>query len=72
MRDSLEVPNPDTGGAMAERIVTLASASRATGLAYHTLRRLVHSRRIKSVRVDGIARCRLSDVFAVIEELDRA
>jgi excisionase family DNA binding protein len=52
----------------SERIISIAAAARATGLPYHTLRRLIHLRRVASVRVGGTRRVRLSAVRVAIEE----
>ena len=54
---------------MAEPIISISRAAREVGLAYHVLIRLVHLRRVPSVRVDGVRRVRLSQVRAVIEEI---
>jgi excisionase family DNA binding protein len=54
---------------MPEPIITIAAAARQTGLAYHALLRLLHMRRIPSVRVAGTRRVRLSQVAAYIQEI---
>ena len=43
---------------MAEPIITIASAARKIGLGYHVLLRLIHERRVPSVRVAGTRRVR--------------
>ncbi len=54
--------------AAAEQLIPLTQASRATGVSYSTIRRLVALGRIPSVRVCGIPRVRLGAVLAAIEE----
>jgi excisionase family DNA binding protein len=54
---------------MAEKIIPIAKAARLLGLEYHTLLRLLHDKRIPSVRVCGVRRVRLSQVRAAIEEV---
>lgn len=53
----------------AESLLTIAEASRRTGLAHWTLRRLVKSRRIPHVIIAGVRRVRLSDIKATIREV---
>jgi hypothetical protein len=57
---------------MVEPIISVAKASRQTGVPYHVLLRLMHLRRIPSVRVAGIRRVRLSQVASAIEEVSAA
>jgi excisionase family DNA binding protein len=57
---------------MPEPIITIAQAARECGLRYHVLLRLIHERRIASVRVAGVRRVRLSEVRACIEEISSA
>jgi excisionase family DNA binding protein len=57
---------------MSEPIITIARAARECGLAYHVLLRLIHERRIPSVRVAGTRRVRLSAVRAIVEEIASA
>jgi predicted site-specific integrase-resolvase len=53
----------------AEALVTLATASRESGLAYHTLRRLCLAGRIPCVTIAGSTRrVRMSQVRALIAE----
>ena len=54
---------------MPEPIITIAKAARECGLQYHVLLRLIHERRIASVRVAGTRRVRLSEVRSCIEEI---
>lgn len=54
---------------MSEPIIPIATAARELGIPYHTLRRLIHARRIASVRLSGIRRVRLSAVRAALEEI---
>jgi excisionase family DNA binding protein len=62
--------NDSTGRAsMAEPFIPIAAAARSTGIPYHTLRRLIASGRMPSVRFAGIRRVRLSQIVAAIEEL---
>jgi excisionase family DNA binding protein len=51
-----------------EPLITIASAARQSGLAEWTLRRLVRTGAIPSVKVAGrVRRVRLSEVLAAIE-----
>jgi excisionase family DNA binding protein len=52
-----------------EPLVLIATAARATGIPYQTLRRLIHAGRFPSVRFAGIRRVRVSQIVAAIEEL---
>ena len=54
---------------MPEPICTISKAARLCGLEYHVLLRLVHERRVASVRVAGTRRIRLSEARACIEEI---
>jgi excisionase family DNA binding protein len=52
-----------------EPLITIASAARQSGLAEWTLRRLVRTGVIPSVRIAGrVRRVRLSDVRAAIQD----
>jgi hypothetical protein len=51
-----------------EPLIPLSRASRATGLSYKTLRKLVLEERLPSYRVSGIPKVRLSEVCASIEK----
>jgi predicted site-specific integrase-resolvase len=51
----------------AEPLVTTAHASRATGVSYHLLRRLVNQGKVPSVTIAGIVRVRLSDIRDAIQ-----
>jgi hypothetical protein len=51
----------------AEPLVPIAVASRATGVGYSLLRRLIGQGRIPSVRVCGVPRVRISAVRAAID-----
>ena len=52
-----------------EPLITIANAARKTGLAEWTLRRLVRSGAIPSIRVAGrVRRVRLSDVLAAMQD----
>jgi excisionase family DNA binding protein len=57
---------------MPEPIITIARAAKESGLKYHVVLRLIHERRIASVRVAGTRRVRLSAVRACIEEIASA
>jgi len=54
---------------MPERLITIAEASRKTGIAYHCLRRLALSGRVPTVDVAGLRRIRLSAVLSIMSEL---
>jgi excisionase family DNA binding protein len=52
----------------AEPIMPVSRAAKLSGIPVFTLRRLVRSGRVASVRVAGIRRVRLSAVSACLEE----
>jgi excisionase family DNA binding protein len=54
--------------AEVENLITIAQAAREVGIAHHVLRRLLARGRIRSVRIGGLPKVRLSDVRSAIEE----
>jgi excisionase family DNA binding protein len=51
-----------------EPILTVSKAAELSGVPLYTLRRLVRAGRVRSVKVAGIRRVRLSAVAEVLEE----
>lgn len=54
---------------MAEPLIPMTRAAAELGVPYQSFRRLVHLKRIPSVRFAGIRRVRLSAVRAALEEI---